>query len=275
MPCILFKGVVSSVRCSVDLAYECYHDVSKQFVVDRLLPEYPDGKQIFDTLCARKEELPLDPKCKLFYSGCFGNDKRRFRIHEIGYDFLRRLSIDMETCLAPGFLHICLNADVINKCVVERPHAAQSLYNFRKKSYAMIEDVSYCVKKAVEKCDNVTNAEHLNTVKLALDAATQLNWFDETVEVEPTTPSTTQATTPTTPPTEASTEATTEAPTTTPEPTTEPTTKPTHESTTESSSTATSTTEHSKDHTEGPYSGASAVNAFGAIGLVAAALLRI
>uniref|UniRef100_A0A023G5Z3 Putative lpxtg-motif cell wall anchor domain-containing protein n=1 Tax=Amblyomma triste TaxID=251400 RepID=A0A023G5Z3_AMBTT len=254
------EGSFNSVRCSADLAYHCYHNLSKQFVVDRLLPEYPDGKEIFESFCARDKDMPLKPKCKYFYSGCLENEKQKFHIHELGYDFLRRLSIDMETCLAPTFLHICLDADAIKNCFVERPHEAQSLYNFRKKSYGMIEDVSYCVKKALEKCESEGHAQNLNTVHLALDAATQLNWFDETVEVEPTTPSTTKATTTTTLPSEASTEVTTETTTvskTTEEvtTTTKPTKEPTSESSTESSATQTHTTEHSKEYSEGPYSG--------------------
>ncbi|KAL1469928.1 hypothetical protein MTO96_024755 [Rhipicephalus appendiculatus] len=68
------------------------------------------------------------------------------------------------------------------------------LRDFRKQSYALVEDFTACVDRALEKCDNHTEAENLNFVKLVLTATSNLNWFDEDAEPEPTTTAATTTT---------------------------------------------------------------------------------
>ncbi|KAK8782345.1 hypothetical protein V5799_016312 [Amblyomma americanum] len=78
----------------------------------------------------------------------------------------------------------------MKKCTLERPREYEDLYVFRKKSYALIRDLTACVEKAVAKCDDI-QAERINTLNLVLIAASELNWFDDAVEPEPTTVATT------------------------------------------------------------------------------------
>lgn len=188
--------------------------------------------------------------------------------------------------MTPGFLHGCLDFDVLEKCYLVRPHAAQRLRDFRKQSYSLVENFTACTDRALEKCDNASEAENLNVVKLVLAATSNLNWFDENAEPEPTTtvpttstkaPSTsryTQTTTERT--TEARTEYSTKEWTTSPEVTTVSTKPhdPTHTSAATTEATSTATT-HIPDYTKEHHNAAPTMNAFGSLVLVAAALHRI
>nr|XP_037272814.1 uncharacterized protein LOC119164703 [Rhipicephalus microplus] len=105
--------------------------------------------------------------------------KRQFRLHEQGYDYLRFFSRRLDSCITPYFLHICVDINELKNCALERPHVSQRLRDFRKQSYALVEDFTACVDRALERCDNDTEADNLNFVKLVLTATSNLNWFDE------------------------------------------------------------------------------------------------
>ncbi|KAH7975688.1 hypothetical protein HPB52_004465 [Rhipicephalus sanguineus] len=270
------SSAATSIRCSPELAYHCYHDVSMKVVVDHWIPASKDDPK-FMPICTSCKELPLESKCKYFYSGCFESEKRQFRWHEQGYSYLQFFSTRLSSCITPGFLHLCVDFKVLKQCGLERPHEALRLRDFRKQSYALVEDFAACVDRALEKCDNDTQAENLNFVKLVLAATSNLNWFDEDAEPEPTTTaattttSTEAATTEKT--TEASTEHTTEA-STTPKITTVSTQS--HEQTsTPAATTEATATAHTPVFTKGPYNAAPTVNALGALGLVTLALLQM
>ncbi|XP_049513096.1 uncharacterized protein LOC125940698 [Dermacentor silvarum] len=283
--CCLFVGTVtacgghSSIRCSPELAYHCYHDLSMKFVIDPLIPASPDSHEFFVSFCATAKEFPLHCQCKFFYSGCFESEKRQFRLHEQGYDFLQFMSTKLDICISPAFLHGCVDFSILRKCGLERPHAAQPLREFRKQSYALVEEFTACINRALEKCDNATDAANLDVVKLMLTATSNLNWFDEDAEPEVTTPvaTTTKSTEApsTTEYTEPSTEATT-ARATTPEATTVKTT-PRDQTSTSAATTmeAFTATAHTPDATKAPYNTASTTNALGALVLVALGLLKI
>ncbi|XP_077495921.1 uncharacterized protein LOC144106847 isoform X2 [Amblyomma americanum] len=282
--CSLFTGVVTAkggfrtTHCNIEKAYHCYHNVSKTFVTDRLLPAYPDDGSVFGDICAKKEQFLLRSKCKDFYSGCFENDKRRFQIQEQGYAFLQRFSTDLITCSAPGFLRICVDTDVMKKCTLERPREYEDLYVFRKKSYALIQDLTACVEKAVAKCDNI-QAERINTLNLVLIAASELNWFDDAVEPEPTTDApTTVDTTEGTSSTglndeSVATSAGTAESTKGWEPTSEASSVDT--SAEHSTTPSEAATEAVTANTMGPHSGASNVNAIGVLFFLILGLLRL
>nr|XP_054925261.1 uncharacterized protein LOC126527858 isoform X2 [Dermacentor andersoni] len=195
-PVPLHGGNSRSSRCSPELAYLCYHELSMKFVIDRWIPHPRESDELFLPFCHKPEDFPLHPQCKFFYSGCFESEKRQFRLHEQGYDFLQFMSTKLDICVSPIYLDHCVDLPVLRKCALKRPRAAQPLRDFRKQSFALVEQFSACVNKSVEKCDNATDAENLDIVKSVLFATSYLNWFEGDAEPEPTTPpvSTSQST---------------------------------------------------------------------------------
>ncbi|XP_037272814.2 uncharacterized protein LOC119164703 [Rhipicephalus microplus] len=268
------SSAATSSRCSPELAYHCYHDVSMKVVIDHWVPESRDDPQ-FMPICTSCKELPLQPECKYYYSGCFESEKRQFRLHEQGYDYLRFFSRRLDSCITPYFLHICVDFNELKNCALERPHVSQRLRDFRKQSYALVEDFTACVDRALERCDNDTEADNLNFVKLVLTATSNLNWFDEDTEPESTTTSATTTTSTDVPSTsrytkmttkETATSGTTAASLQSHEPTSTPV------ATTETGFTATANT---PEFTKAPYNAAPSVNAIGALVLVTVALLQV
>ncbi|XP_065295288.1 uncharacterized protein [Dermacentor albipictus] len=262
-------GNSRSSRCSPELAYLCYHELSMKFVIDRWIPQPSESDELFLPFCLTPEEFPLHPQCKFFYSGCFESEKRQFRLHEQGYDFLQFMSTKLDICISPGFLHQCLDASVLRNCALKRPRAAQHLRDFRKESFALVEEFSACINRALEKCDNATDAENLDIVKLVLTATSNLNWFDEDAEPELTTPVPTTSQSTEVPSTTKYTEASTEVTTvnTTPQDQTS-----TSSATTVEAFTATTQTPAA---TQAPHSSAPTTKALGVLVLVALVLLMI